>query len=793
MTELETLRARLDEAEEALRAIREARVDAVVVSGESGEQVYSLRGADYAYRQLIEKMTEGAVTLSASGVVLYCNACFANLLRRPLDEVLGSALANHLPGADLAALDALLVRSCVEPSREELRLRTSGGRLVPVYLSGSRLHGEGAELVYGLVFTDLTEQKRHEHIVAEERLARLILEQAAEAIVVCDEAGRVIRASRAAHLLCDGAPLARPFTEVFPLRTAASEVLAQAPGLAGETLQNVDVSVELRGQRLDLILNAGPLLSDQQVLGCVVTLTNITQRRASEAQRELLTTAIEQAGETVVVTNARGDIEYVNPAFELATGYTREEVRGRNPRILKSGAQSEAFYRDLWVTLLAGNTWHGRMVNKRKDGTLFTEKATISPVRDAAGGIVRFVAVKRDITQDLDMEAQLFQSQKMEGIGRLAGGVAHDFNNLLSVILSYTGGAVEELPVGSVLREDLLEVKTAAERAAGLTRQLLAFSRKQVLQPELLDLNAVLAEMEKLLRRLIREDVELVQVRGRDLGLVNADRGQLEQVIMNLAVNARDAMPGGGRLSIETANVELAEGNAALPPGRYVIVSVADSGVGMDEQTAARVFEPFFTTKGLGKGTGLGLSMVYGIVKQSGGVVVVDSVLGKGTTLKVYLPRANATRLAPAAKAPAVPERTTGTETILVAEDEEALRKVVKRILEAAGYKVLTAGDGVEALLTSAQYVGPVHLLLTDVVMPRMGGTALAQELPKTRPGIGLLFMSGYTDDTIGRQGVLDADTNFLGKPFTAVDLTRKVRQVLDAGRVTPSDERLSG
>jgi CheY-like chemotaxis protein len=347
-------------------------------------------------------------------------------------------------------------------------------------------------------------------------------------------------------------------------------------------------------------------------------------------------------------------------------------------------------------------------------------------------------------------------------------------------------------------------VKQAGERAAALTRQLLAFSRKQVLQPVALDLNQSAAGVEKMLRRILGEDIDLVQTLAPDLGLTLADPGQIEQVLMNLVVNARDAMPEGGRLTIETSNVEIDEEYAArhvaVRPGPYVQLAVTDTGCGMDQQTKARLFEPFFTTKEKGKGTGLGLSTVYGIVKQSGGNIWVYSELGQGTTFKIYLPQELSATTATTTRPPTILRRSTGTETILVAEDEESLRKVARRTLDAAGYTVLTAADGDEALLTSAQHAGDIHLLLTDVVMPRMSGRTLAQELSKTRPALKILYMSGYTDNSIVHHGVLDAGTHFLGKPFTAADLARKVREVLDGGitdladghmhAITPDAER---
>jgi signal transduction histidine kinase/ActR/RegA family two-component response regulator len=456
--------------------------------------------------------------------------------------------------------------------------------------------------------------------------------------------------------------------------------------------------------------------------------------------------------------------------------------------LLESGVAKTTFCPAVWAAISSGRTWRGQLVNERKNGTHYTEEASISPVRDAGGVITSYVAVKRDITQELDLQGQLLHAQKMEGIGRLAGGVAHDFNNLLSVILSYTEFAVDVLPDGDPLKDDLLEVKKAGEYAVLLTRQLLAFSRKQILQPVPLDMNQFLVEMEKLLRRIIGEDIDIARNLAPDLGLVKADLSQLEQVMMNLAVNARDAMPQGGKLIIETANAELDEEHAArhagVAPGPYVMLAVTDSGVGMDEQTMARLFEPFFTTKALGRGTGLGLSTVYGIVTQSGGSILVHSEVGRGTTFKIYLPRELSGK-ATATKSRRL-DRVTGTETVLVVEDEDALRTVTRRILETAGYTVLTAANGDEALGVSARYAGHIHLLLSDVVMPGMNGGALARELEKTRQNLKVLYMSGYTDNSIVHHGVLNAGTHFLGKPFSTATLTQKLREVLDDEVVDP-------
>ncbi len=423
-----------------------------------------------------------------------------------------------------------------------------------------------------------------------------------------------------------------------------------------------------------------------------------------------------------------------------------------------------------------------------KDGRVF-ERFT-APMIGPDGGYFGRIFHFRDLserrraeTQSAKLEEQLRVSQKMEAIGTLAGGVAHDFNNLLVVILNYAQFALDALPADSRARGDLLEVKKAGERAAGLTRQLLAFSRRQVLQPVRLDVNQVAEGLEPRLRRILGEDIEFTLELARDTGQVVADPGQLEQVLMNLVVNARDAMPEGGRLRVRTSAVELrdswAQEHVDVVPGAYAQIEVSDTGQGMDEATRARIFEPFFTTKPKERGTGLGLSTAYGIVKQSGGYIWVTSAPGRGTTFTIHLPR-DRSGATPQARAASAAASARGTETVLVVEDEAALRELTRRFLESAGYTVITAMDGTQALEILRGAKRPVDLVLTDVVMPRVGGGRLAQELARHWPGIRVLYMSGYTDDTIENHGVLGPGMHFLPKPFTSDDLLCKVREVLD-------------
>ena len=556
-------------------------------------------------------------------------------------------------------------------------------------------------------------------------------------------------------------------------------------------LGEVFTEPELHRRRADgspivVSVSTSPLRrTDGTIYGIMSILMDVTEQRAAEESRARLTMAVEQAGESIVVTDTRGTIQYVNPAFERITGYEQMEVIGQNPRILKSGRHDAAFYRDMWQILLRGEIWRGTFLNKRKDGILYEEDAVISPVRDPSGQVVNYVAVKRDVTAVRRMEEQLRQSQKMEAVGRLAGGVAHDFNNLLTAISGYSDLLLHRLPDYSTLRRDVEEIRKAGDRAAALTRQLLAFSRRQVLQPKVLDLNAVVTKTGEMLRRLMGENIELSTALSPSLSRVKADPGQIEQVIVNLAVNARDAMPDGGRVTIATADAELSPSYAAahpeVRPGPHVLLSVADTGRGMSDETQAHLFEPFFTTKERGKGSGLGLATVYGIVQQSGGHIRVNSAADRGSTFLVYLPRVETPEeCAQGEDQPLLPHPSPGTETVLLAEDEEVVRRLAREILSGNGYKVLEAGNGREALLLSEAHRGEIHLLLTDVMMPKMSGRELGERIRLQRPDLRILYMSGYTDDAILRDGVLEDGIPFLQKPFTPEGLARKVREVLD-------------
>ncbi len=504
-------------------------------------------------------------------------------------------------------------------------------------------------------------------------------------------------------------------------------------------------------------------------------------------QRERLATAIEQSAETIVVTDREGRIEYVNPAFERITGYTPDEAIGKTPRILKSGQHPDCFYRTMWQTLNRGDVWKGRLVNKRKDGTLYTEDASISPVRDVHGRIVNFVASKRDVTHELELMSHHQQAQKMESVGRLAGGVAHDFNNMLQAILGHAEIAMAVIEPDHPVRDDLQAIIVSARRSADLTRQLLGFARRQTIQPRVLDLNLVVSNTLKLLQQTIGEDIGVVWQPGADLWHVAMDPIQLDQILVSLYDNARDAIEkdGNGKIEIETRKVSLQAGDlkgGVQEPGDYVALSVRDNGCGMDAATLEHVFEPFFTTKKMGQGTGLGLATTYGIIRQNQGIIEVDSAPGKGTAFVVYLPRRDAPPDAPASEAPPVSAEVPASDkpvSILLVEDEPSALNVARAMLGKAGYRVWAAASPGEALRLAADK-GDFDLLLTDVIMPEMNGADLAQRLQTEYPNLKCMFMSGYAANFLDRQDMIKDGLHFIQKPFSAAMLDAQIKAVLN-------------
>jgi len=553
----------------------------------------------------------------------------------------------------------------------------------------------------------------------------------------------------------------------------------------GETKGQMDASsIDFQENRRDIRLKWAVVSGHESSWERVyIAVEDIARQKEAEKGMRILSVALEQSPLSIILTDPDGTIEYVNPQFTRVSGYSAEEALGRNPRILKSGEQPTEFYKELWDTITSGETWHGEFHNRKKDGTLFWEEAAIGPVFNQQGTIRSFIALKMDITQRKVLSEQLNQSQKMESIGRLAGGVAHDFNNLLTIINGYSELIMRKIGKDHAFYTQIKQIAAAGKRAGSLTEQLLAFSRKQIIQPKILDLNLQISDTKKMLQRLIGEDIVLKTKLDERLGLIKADPGQINQIIMNLAVNARDAMPKGGKLVIKTTNFfidkKYGQTHSGVKPGPYALLMVSDTGIGMDQEIRRHIFEPFFTTKGQGKGTGLGLSTVYGIIKQNHGYIQVYSNPGQGTTFKIFLPIVN--------KGPEgihleniEVKDVCGSETILVVEDEEDVRALAIHILRDKGYRILEAAHGHEALTLFDKMDYKIDLLLTDVVMPGMSGKELSEKLIRHNPEIKVIYTSGYTDEAISHYGVLQDGLVFIQKPYEATKLLRLVRETLD-------------
>lgn len=542
----------------------------------------------------------------------------------------------------------------------------------------------------------------------------------------------------------------------------------------------------LNGRERYLAFDAAPVYDEKGgLLAAIETLNDITERKRAEADMRLQSAALQAAANAIVITDRNGTIQWVNPAFTALTGYSAEEARGRNPReLVKSTAHDQEFFHKLWSTILSGEVWRGQMINRRKDGSLYPEGQTITPVKDATGAVTHFIAIKRDLTEQRKLEEQLQQAQKMESIGTLAGGIAHDFNNILSAIIGYGQFTLLKMPEDHQLRHNIENILEAADRAARLTKELLLFSRKQPINRKPVDLNLVVAKVEKFLRKVIGEDIAYNTLIHEEQIAVFADDHQLEQVLMNLAANARDAMPKGGTLTVATEKIlmenALVSATGCPTPGTYALMTVSDTGVGMDETTRQRIFEPFFTTKDVGKGTGLGLAVTYGIIKQHDGFINVYSEPGEGTTFRIYLPLIHSDvekEQATLIEKPLVG----GSETILLAEDDEQLRVLTSEMLTEFGYRVIEAVDGEDAVNKYLENSTTIDLILSDLIMPKKNGKETVDEIRKVSPWIKVIFTSGYAPDTVQEKLSLADGTHLIAKPVSPRELLSKVRSVLDS------------
>jgi PAS domain S-box-containing protein len=742
------------------------------------------------FRSLIENASDLIAVVDAQGIARYLSPAFSRVLGYPTGTLLGTPVLAMCHPDDLAVAQATLATIATaspdEVANVEVRARHADGSWRRFDVLARNLLGDPA--VQGIVLNsrDVTEREELARAVREAHDHFATLVRASPFAIVSVDANYITQSWNPAAERIFGWSAAEVLGRPLPFipdieQESFAEIRSTA--LGGRTTAREVRRMRKDGTLVTARLLIVPLANDaDEVVGVVGFFEDLTpQRRAEMALGEVLT-ALEYTAEGIARLDTSGRYVSSNATCAAMLGYSAADLVGMpwtatvhsaDAEIVR-GALARLEQRDA-VTIMCRSV--------RRDGSVFDSRITLARILGSDGTITAFYCFRRDVTEERRLEEQLRQSQKMEAIGMLAGGVAHDFNNLLTVIQVNAELLREEAGPNSTVTDGVREIQRATERATALTRQLLAFSRRQLLQPRVLDLNERVCEVEGMLTRLIGADIRIVTHLQPDLGSVIADPGQIEQVLMNLAVNARDAMPRGGTLTIRTANVTFDVRAAAIEgdgiePGDYVMLAVSDTGVGMSRETQSRMFEPFFTTKEPGKGTGLGLSTVFGIVKQSGGCVAVDSAPDAGTTVKIYLPcRAAVSPLTTTGSFRVMPVNTTAT--ILLVEDGESVRRLASRILTRAGHTVIEAANGREALEVAARHEGEIDLILTDVVMPELNGRELVDRIRESRPGIRALYMSGYTDDEIVRRGLLSSDMAFIEKPFTSARLLERVQGVL--------------
>jgi two-component system cell cycle sensor histidine kinase/response regulator CckA len=726
---------------------------------------------------------------------ILANDALCRMIGAEREDVIGKTLGESLPEDQMEhflAVDKIVLESGQENLCEE-PLTGADGKILTIVTRKSRyIDEQGNKFLVGVI-RDITERKH-----SEESLRRLatVVKDSNDAITIQDFEGRITAWNRGAELMYG-------YTEEEALRmsiwdltppdkvTELKEVTHRL--MEGEKITTFETKrIAKDGRVLDVWLTITKLVDDSgKIIGIASTARDVTDRkRSDEVLREQefkLRSITDTAQDAILMMDDSGRITFWNPAAERIFGYGAQEALGKDLHALIAPQRYHEDFQEAYPGFL--NTGEGKSVGKtseskalRKDGREIDVELSLASVRindrwHAAGTV-------RDISERKLLEEQYRQAMKMETVGRLAGGVAHDFNNMLTVITGYTDMMLTQLDQHDPLCKDVIEVQNAADRAANLTRQLLAFSRKQILEPQIINLNSVLADLHKMLHRVIGEDIDLATVPNPELCNIEADPGQIEQVIVNLVVNARDSMPSGGKLTIETQNIYLDEDycriHTDIKPGDFAMIAVSDNGCGISQEIISKIFEPFFTTKEVGKGTGLGLATVFGIVKQSGGSINVYSEVGKGSSFKIYFPKKDMV-------ADAITRRTRqieddglrGTGTILIVEDEEIVREMAVKVLKTNGYNVITAQTGNAALLICRQMDKPVDLVLTDVVMPGISGIQFIGELRKFWPNTKVIFMSGYTPDAILHQGILEPGTPFIGKPFRMAELLKKVKGVI--------------
>jgi PAS domain S-box-containing protein len=786
-----------------------------------------------------DAMQDAIALVDRADRVVRANRAFADLVGGAPTQIAGQAYHSLLDGALCQETTCPLEQSmqrggpaiCVHEYQEQvLEVQTT-----PIFTNGSEQPGFASRAIY--VLRDITGRREAEREIRRRNRDLALLNRVIAASATspgselalqtaCRELALAFDVSHAIAILYSQEKDGPAIAAEHRCRARAS-VLGMTIPLVGtpihQQLQELqsplvvdDARNDARTAHLrDLIVQQDvvsllilPLSVEGEVLGAIVLLSTeprsfsedevglawrvaeqvsgaLARARLQDSQQRL-SAAVEQAAEAVVITDTDGFIFYANPAFEQLTGYASTEFVGHSPRLFPGTNQEQIGHGEMWQVITAGQPWQGRFAGNSRKGRPFKADLVVTPVRNQAGDIVNFVGTMRDVTREVQLEEQFQQAQRMEALGRLAGGIAHDFNNLLTVIHLSTRLMERQLRPEDPLWDHVQRVKETGERATKLTRQLLSFSRREFAEPQVLDLNQVVSDLSRMLKRIIGEDIDLVTELADDLWQIEVDPAQIDQVLMNLVLNARDAMPDGGTLTIRTANVHLDEAYTATHvdarAGRHVVLTISDTGMGIDDEAKAHLFEPFFTTKQFGQGTGLGLSTVFGIITQNGGHIRVESEPELGATFHILLPSIEdqGAQVGPSAHPPPSPQLTNGTETILVTEDEEHVRNLAVSVLRSCGYHVLAAKDGPEAIQISEQHPQSIHLLITDVVMPQLGGRELAERLQRQRPALRVMYISGYVDEEISQYSASTPGMSFMSKPFTVEDLTQKVRTMLD-------------
>ncbi len=746
-----------------------------------------------SFRFIFDYSHDPTALLDAFGQIVEANPSTCQMLGMLHKDLIGAPFASLVTSSDrelvLNALDDLS-ESKIDVI-DELQFTSSESSMALEVTSGVLVKGTQPPLSL-IHLRDISHQKHVTEALRESRIrAEAVLNTAVDGIITIDERGIIESVNRSAGEMFGYQQKELLGTSVNQLMPAPHQ--QQHDSYLQKYLQSgekkiIGIGREIWGKRKNGSVFPIELAVSEVLVGEKRFFTGIvrdlTARKRAEADRDRLAMVVRQITEAVLITNTKGIILYVNPAFEKDTGYSAREALGKSTRLLNSGRHDKRFFSLLWETILNGEVWTGRLVDRRKDGSLFDIHQVISPVIDSTGNVVNFVSVWRDVTHERQLEEQVRQSQKMDAVGRLASGIAHDFNNVLSAIIGYTEILIDKTRNDSELTENVREILSNAERATNLTRQLLTFSRRQTEELQTLSLNEVLHSMHKLLQRTLTNDIELVTLMGDNIGFVRADFGQMEQAVLNLAINARDAMNGRGKLIIETQwetlNPIEVHTKMDAAPGDYVVLSVKDFGQGMSEETLQHIFEPFYTTKKAGKGTGLGLAVVYGIIRQHHGWIEVDSEPGRGTEFRIYLPRLEA-------KARNKNNSSTksleikGSETVLIVDDDDNVRKSIELMLGSLGYKTISVSSGQEAIEITRENPGGFQIVVCDVIMPQMNGRETIQRIHEIIPDMKALFITGYTSTEGGNSSSGSEEIPVILKPFNREKLAAKIREILDS------------